>query len=63
MWVSEVKTKKGRYLGSFNHRKYFATMDEGLDWARNLAIQIVENGFYKDEELIMHHYEDKNGRL
>jgi hypothetical protein len=61
MWVSEVKTKKGRYLGSFNHRKSFATMDEGLDWARNLAMQILENSFYKDEELIMHHYEDKNG--
>ena len=30
MWVSEVKTKKGRKLGSFHHRKSFATMDEGL---------------------------------
>ena len=45
MWVSEVKTKKGRALGSFHHRKSFATMDEGLDWARNLAMQIVENDF------------------
>ena len=61
MWVSEVKTKKGRALGSFHHRKSFATMDEGLDWARDLAMRILENGFYKDEELVMNHYEDKNG--
>ena len=33
MWVSEVKTKKGRKLGSFHHRKSFMTMDEGLEWA------------------------------
>ena len=59
MWVSEVKTKKGRILGSFNHRKSFATMEEGLDWARDMAMRILENGFYKDEELVMNHYEEK----
>ena len=31
------KNKKGRELGSFHHRKSFATMDEGLDWAGTLA--------------------------
>ena len=61
MWVSEVKTKKGRKLGSFHHRKSFATMDEGLDWARDLAMRIMENGFYKDEELVMNHYEESIG--
>ena len=59
MWVSEVKSKKGIELGSFHHRKSFATMDEGLDWARDLAMRILENGFYKDEELVMNHYEEK----
>ena len=59
MWVSEVKTKKGRELGSFHHRKSFATMNEGLDWARALAMRILENGFYKDEELVMEHSEVK----
>ena len=59
MWVSEVKRKKGKDLGSFHLRKSFANMNEGLDWARNWAMQIVVNSFYKDEELIMHHYEDK----
>ena len=61
MWVSEVKTKKGRKLGSFHNRKSFATMDEGLSWARETAMSILENGFYKDEELVMNHYEESIG--
>ena len=61
MWVSEVKTKKGRKLGSFHHRKSFETIEEGLDWARDLAMRIMENGFYKDEELVMNHYEESIG--
>ena len=61
MWISEVKTKKGRELGSFHHRKSFATMDEGLAWARETAMSILENGFYKDEELVMNHYEESFG--
>jgi len=59
MWVSEVKTKQGRKPASFHQRKSFATMEEGLDWARDLAMRILENGFYKDEELVMNHYEEK----
>ena len=59
MWVSEVKTKKGRELGSFHLRYSFETLDEGLDWARDMAMRILENGFYKDEELVMNHYEEK----
>ena len=34
-------------------------MDEGRDWARDMAMRILENGFYKDEELVMNHYEEK----
>ena len=59
MWVSEVKTKKGRSLGSFHHRKSFATMDEGLDWARELAGRIVDAGRFSDEEIVMEHREVK----
>ena len=61
MWVSEVKTKKGRELGSFHLRYSFETMEEGLEWARGTAMNILENGFYKDEELVMNHYEESIG--
>ena len=61
MWVSEVKTKQGRKPASFHHRKSFETLEEGLDWARDLAMRIMENGFYKDEELVMNHYEESIG--
>ena len=61
MWVSEVKTKKGRQPASFHHRKSFGTLEEGLDWARDLAMRIMENGFYKDEEQVMNHYEESIG--
>ena len=36
-------------------------MDEGLAWARETAMSILENGFYKDEELVMNHYEESFG--
>ena len=44
-----------------NRSKSFATMDEGLAWARETAMSILENGFYKDEELVMNHYEESIG--
>ena len=54
MWVSEVKTKE-KGLGSFKHRESFETLDEGLEWARELAGRIVEGGFWTDEEIEMEH--------
>jgi hypothetical protein len=33
------------------------TLDEGLEWARELAVRIVEGGFWTDEEIVMEHTE------
>ena len=58
MWVSEVKTKSEIKLGRFNHRKIFETLDEGLEWARDLAVSIAANeGRWTDEDLVMNHRE------
>ena len=60
MWVSEVKTKSEIKLGRFNHRKIFETLDEGLEWARDLAFSIAANeGRWTDEDLVMNHIEVK----
>jgi hypothetical protein len=58
MWVSEVKTKSEIKLGRFNHRKIFETLEEGLEWARDLAFSIAANeGRWTDEDLVMNHRE------
>ena len=60
MWVSEVKTKSEIKLGRFNHRKIFETLEEGLEWARDLAFSIAANeGRWTDEDLVMNHFECK----
>ena len=58
MWVSEVKTKSEIKLGRFNHRKIFETLDEGLEWARELAFRIADKSDrWTDEDLVMNHFE------
>ena len=59
MWVSEVKPKVKRERGNFVHRKTFETLEEGIDWASELALIIVEGEFWSDDELVMNHYEEK----
>ena len=59
MWVSEVKPKVKRERGNFVHRRTFETLEEGLEWARDLAGRIVASGRYSDEELVMEHTEVK----
>ena len=66
MWVSEVKskitkteTKPGFRVNRFFHRERFETLEEGLEWARELAGRIVEGGFWTDEEIVMEHSEVK----
>ena len=59
MWVSEVKTKIKRERGNFCHRKTFETLEEGLEWARELAGRIVDAGRFSDEEIVMEHSEVK----
>ena len=57
MWISEVKTKK-KELGSFKHRESFKTLDEGLEWARELAFRIADKSDrWTDEDLVMNHFE------
>ena len=57
MWISEVKTKE-KGLGSFNHRESFETLDEGLEWARELAFRIADKSDrWTDEDLVMNHIE------
>ena len=59
MFISEVRSRGIKYRGRFSHRKYFETLEEGLEWARDLAGRIVASGRYSDEELVMNHYEEK----
>jgi len=57
MYLSEVRNSVKRERGNFIHRRYFMTLDEGLEWARELAVRIVEGGFWTDEEIVMEHTE------
>ncbi len=58
MYISEVRSKKPRReRGSFIHRRYFETLEEGLEWARELAGRIVDAGRFSDEEIVMEHKE------
>ena len=60
MWVSEVKTTREIKLGRFCHRETFETLDEGVEWARDLAFSIAANeGRWTDEDLVMNHIEVK----
>ena len=59
MYISEVRSQGIKYRGRFSHRKYFETLEEGLEWARDLAGRIVASGRYSDEELVMEHTEVK----
>jgi len=59
MFISEVRSKGIKYRGRFSHRQYFETLEEGLEWARDLAGRIVASGRYSDEELVMEHREIK----
>ena len=66
MWVSEVKskitkteTKPGFRVNRFFHRERFETLEEGLEWARDLAFRIVDGGHWTDEEIMMNHFEIK----
>ena len=62
MYISEVRSKGAeirRERGSFIHRRYFETLEEGLEWARDLAGRIVASGRYSDEEIVMEHSEVK----
>ena len=59
MFISEVRTQGIKYRGRFSHRQYFETLEEGLEWARDLAGRIVASGRYSDEELVMEHTEVK----
>ena len=57
MGVAEVKTKE-KGLGSFIHRETFKTLDEGLEWARELAFRIADKSDrWTDEDLVMNHFE------
>ena len=57
MFISEVRSQGIKYRGRFSHRQYFETLEEGLEWARDLAGRIVASGRYSDEELVMEHTE------
>tara|TARA_B100000519_G_scaffold60603_1_gene50934 strand:+ start:364 stop:543 length:180 start_codon:yes stop_codon:yes gene_type:complete len=59
MFISEVRSQGIKYRGRFSHRQYFETLEEGLEWARDLAGRIVASGRYSDEELVMEHTEVK----
>ena len=59
MFISEVRSQGIKYRGRFSHREYFETLEEGLEWARDLAGRIVASGRYSDEELVMEHTEVK----
>ena len=59
MYLSEVRSKKQKERGSFIHRRYFDSLDGGLEWARELAGRIVEAGRFSDEEIVMEHSEVK----
>ena len=55
MYISEVRSVIQKERGSFIHRRYFETLSEALEWARDLASRIVEGGFWSDEEIVMEH--------
>ena len=59
MFISEVRSQGIKYRVRFSHRQYFETLEEGLEWARDLAGRIVASGRYSDEELVMEHTEVK----
>ena len=59
MIISEVRSEIQKERGSFIHRRFFETLEEGLEWARDLAGRIVASGRYSDEELVMEHSEVK----
>ena len=59
MFISEVRSQGIKYRGRFSHRQYFETLEEGLEWARDLAGRIVASGRYSDEEIVMEHSEVK----
>ena len=59
MFISEVRSQGIKYRGRFSHRQYFETLEEGLEWARDLAGRIVASGRYSVEELVMEHTEVK----
>ena len=59
MFISEVRSQGIKYRGRFSHRQYFETLEEGLEWARDLAGRSVASGRYSDEELVMEHTEVK----
>ena len=57
--ISEVRSKGIKYLGRFSHRQYFDSLEEGIEWARDLAGRIVASGRYSDDEIVMEHTEVK----
>ena len=57
MFISEVRSQGIKYRGRFSHRQYFETLEEGLEWARELAGRIVDAGRFSDEEIVMEHSE------
>ena len=59
MFISEVRSQGIKYRGRFSHRQYFETLEEGLEWARDLAGRIVASGRYSDDEIVMEHSEVK----
>ena len=59
MWVSEVKPKVKRERGNFVHRRTFGTMEEGREWASDLAFRSGDGRFWSDDELGMEHREVK----
>ena len=59
MFISEVRSQGIKYRGRFSHRQYFETLEEGREWASDLAFIIVDGEFWSDEELVMEHREIK----
>tara|TARA_B100000287_G_scaffold38377_1_gene35171 strand:+ start:96 stop:278 length:183 start_codon:yes stop_codon:yes gene_type:complete len=57
--ISEVRSKGIKYRGRFSHRQYFDSLEEGIEWARDLAGRIVASGRYSDDEIVMEHTEVK----
>ena len=57
--ISEVRSKGIKYRGRFSHRQYFDSLEEGIEWARDLAGRIVAAGRYSDDEIVMEHTEVK----
>ena len=57
--ISEVRSKGIKYRGRYSHRQYFDSLEEGIEWARDLAGRIVASGRYSDDEIVMEHTEVK----